>query len=142
GNARGARQRDRAGLYFVAGAARAVDAEGNRPAFLQGAAQAEQGAHGVATAGALDGDEAEFADDASHVFAVVAVAAHHADPEIPAEVSRGNNAGVPEGADQRPLADGFLRPFFARNADPQGGADKADEPVSGGDDDAEDDSLA
>ena len=32
--------------------------------------QAEQGAHGVAAAGAFDGDEAEFVDDASHVFAL------------------------------------------------------------------------
>ena len=38
--------------------------------------------------------------------------------------------------------DGLLRAFFAGDADAQRGADEADEPVSGGDDDAQDDSLA
>jgi hypothetical protein len=132
---------DRAGLYFAARAAWAVECEGYGPTFLQGAAQAEQGADGVAGAGAFDGDESEFADDASHVFAVVAVAAHHADADVAADVGCGNHAGVPEGDNQRPLIDGLLRSFFAGNADAQCWADEADEPVSDGDDDPEDDAL-
>jgi hypothetical protein len=49
---------------------------------------------------------------------------------------------VPEIEHQRALADGWLRSFFAGDADAQGGADEADEAVSGGDDEAERDSLA
>ena len=142
GNAGRARQRDRAGLYLVARAARAVDAEGDGPALLQGAAQAEQGAHGVAATGAFDGDEAESVDDTSHVFAVVAVAAHHADAGVAEEVSGGNDDGVPEIEDQRPLADALLRALFARDAHAQRRSDETDEPVSSGDDDAQDYSLA
>ena len=141
-NAGRSRQGNRAGLHFVARAARAVEGEGDCPALLQGAAQAEQGAHGVAAAGAFDGDESEFADDASHVFAVVAVAAHHADSDVAEKIRGGDYAGVPERNDQRPLAYGFLCAFFARDADAQRGADEADESVSGGDDDAKDNSLA
>src|ERR1700723_1876905 len=101
GNCGRARQGYRAGLYFVARAAGAIDAEGDRPAFLQGAAQAEQGAHGVAAAGAFDGDESEFVDDGSHVFAIVAVAAHHANPNVAEEIRRGDDARVPKRKYQR-----------------------------------------
>jgi len=133
---------DWAGLNFVARAAGTVEAEGDCPALPQGAAQAEQGAHGVAAAGAFDGDESEFVDDASHVFAVVAVTAHHADSAIAKKVSRGDDAGVPEIEDERALGDGVLRAIFAGDADAQGGTDEADEPVSEENDDAQDDALA
>src|SRR5580704_5915335 len=142
GNGRGSRQSDWAWLHFVARTAGTIDAEGYRPAFLQGAAQAEQGADGVAAAGAFDGHESESVDDSSHVFAVVAIAAHDADSEVTKKIGCGDDAGVPEIEDERALAFRLLRAFFARDADAQGGADQTDEAVSGGDDDAQEDSLA
>ena len=96
----------------------------------------------MAAAGTFDGDETEFADDASHVFAVVAVTTHHAHSDIAKQVSGGNDAGVPERDDQRTLADGRLCAFFAGDAYPQGRTDEADEPVAEGDDDAQNNSLA
>jgi len=142
GNAGGAGQRGGTGLYFAARAARAIEGEGDGPTVLKRATQTEQGAYGVAAAGAFDGDESESADDASHVFAVVTVAAHHTHANVTTDVGCRNLAGVPQGNDERALVDGLLRAFFAGHADAQGGADETNEPVSGGDDDAEDDSLA
>src|SRR5581483_5729313 len=122
-------------------AAGAVQREGDGPTLVQRAAQAEQGADGIAAAGAFHRDESEALDDPAHVFAVVAVAAHDPDSHIAKDVGRGNDAGMPEGGDQGTFVQSLLRAFLVGNSDAQGWAEKADKPVSCPDDQAEHDAL-
>ena len=141
-NSGGSCERYGAGLDLATRTARAVDAEGYGPAFFQCASKAEESAHGVAAAGTFDGDESKFVDDASHIFAVIAVAAHHADATVSKQVRGRDDASMPKREDERPLSDRVLRAFFVGDADAQGGADEANEGVASRDDDAQEDSLA
>ncbi len=141
-DAGGSREGDRAGLDFVARPTGSIEGEGNRPAILEGATKAEKSAHRVSAAGAFDGDESELANDASHVFAVIAIAAHYAYADITTDIRRRNDGSVPGRDDPGPLGDGLLRAFLAGNTYAEGGTDQADEPVSEKNNDAQDDALA
>ena len=141
-NAGGARQRNRSGFHLVAWATRTVESKSHRPTFLQRTSESEQGAHGVAAAGAFNRDESKFANDAPHVFAIVTVATHYPDAKIAEKIAGGNLAGVPEGGDQRALPRSLLSTFLAREADSQRRAQQADDSVSRKNDDTQNDSLA
>ena len=132
----------RARLHLVTGAAGAIQGERDSPALIQRTPETEQGTDGIPAARSLDRHEAESLDDPAHVLAVIAVAAHDANAHVAENIRGRDDAGVPKGRNQRPLSQRLLRAWLIGHTHAQGRSQQADEPVSGPDNQRQDDELA
>jgi hypothetical protein len=88
-----------AGLGDHGGAAGAVGGDGAVVAGEVGAVEVAQAGHGVAGAGAADGDEAETLDGAGDEFAIEAAADEDGDATFAETPGAGEQAAMPEGVD-------------------------------------------
>jgi len=135
-------QQHRAGLGDVAWPARSVDGKYGSPPLLDVPPHAQQCADGAAITGATHWHESKLPDDSRDVFAVEALAGHHADLAVAPHKRRCKNAPVPKRVDQGAGFEIRNCAFFARHGITQGRPDQSDCKICRPGDEPDHDSLA
>src|SRR5258708_7885224 len=125
-----ARQNNRSWLSHVARAFRAINGESRRPAFIQLPPHSKQSTNCAFGTRPPYFHESELLHDASGVFAVEAVAAHHPDLQVATPVHGGDHAVVPEGIDEWPLGQAARRTVLPGNREANGWPENADRDIS------------
>src|SRR5205823_13056870 len=100
-SARGSRQHNRARLCKVAGATWAVNRKRYSCALLNFPAHAQHSPHSTVAARPTNLHETEFSDNAARILPVKAIAAHHANLQVPPDVNRREDAVMPERQNHR-----------------------------------------
>src|SRR5947208_10655358 len=125
-SARGSRQHNRAKLGNVAGPAWAVNAKSYGRPLLNFPAHAQHSAHSTVAARSTNLHETEFSDNAARIFPVKAIAAHHANLQVPPDVNRRKDAVMPERQNHRASRHACQAPFFERSCQTQRRPDQTD----------------
>lgn len=125
------RQQNRPRLHDISWASRPIEGERDHPAVFEFPSHPQYGPHGEFAARAANLHEPKLHHDPACIFAIEAVAGHHANLEITPQIHRRNHAGMPERVDIWACFQAPGRSLLPRNCEPNRGTNNSYNDIRG-----------